>query len=79
MLKQLNKLLKGRVTKKIAEANGFFIENFDLVARTGRKIRTATKVTLPNGKTIKFIEKMGVKAALDNVKFQLERNAEDWA
>ena len=73
MLSQINTLLQGRITKKSARQKGFLIEEYRLPHR-----RTATQVTLPNGRTIRFMEKMGVKMAMENIKFQMERNPEDW-
>jgi len=74
MLNKLNEILNGKVTKKQAEMNGFIVSDFAQTTSSGHKIRTATQVQLPNGKTIRFTGKMGVKLALNNVKFQLERS-----
>jgi hydrogenase maturation factor len=45
-------------------ANTPRVETYNLVTRSGRHIRQATKVTLEDGYSVKFIEKLGKHAAI---------------
>jgi len=48
------------------------VSNYTLKFKNGHS-RIATKVTLDNGKVIKFQEKMSKKLAIINANFQIER------
>lgn len=43
------------------------VKDYTLRARNGNPIRTATKVTLPDGQEIKFIERLTKSEAIKNV------------
>lgn len=50
------------------------VTTYQLVARNGRPIRQATKVTFPNGQEIKFTERMSKREAIRQAAFHMERS-----
>lgn len=48
------------------------VESYNLVASNGRKIRTATKVTI-NGQTVRFMERMTKREAIRQAVAELAR------
>ena len=53
-------------------STGATVTTYSLYARNGRKIRTATEVTI-NGQTIKFMEKMSKREAIRQAEIQVVR------
>jgi hypothetical protein len=49
------------------------VENYTLTTAAGRKIRTATKVTLPCGRVIRFTELLSKREAVRQAEYQLSR------
>ena len=50
------------------------VETYNLKTRKGKHIRKATMVIFPDGKVIRFIEKMGKKEAIRQAQKQREIN-----
>lgn len=49
------------------------VSNYNLQTSSGKHIRVATQVTLPNGQVIRFAEKLTRKEAIRNAQAQIER------
>ena len=56
------------------ESNIKSVEDYQLLTKSGRKIRKATKVVFKNNKEIKFIEKIGKKDAIKNALYQVNKD-----
>ena len=48
------------------------VSTYDLTAATGRHIRQATQVTFPDGRVIRFMEKMSRRDALRQVTSEVD-------
>jgi len=49
------------------------VSNYNLKTFSGKHIRVATQVTVPNGQVIRFAEKLTKKDAIRNAKAQVDR------
>lgn len=49
------------------------VSTYRLTTKTGKHIRIASKVTLDDGREIKFVDKMSKKDAIKNAMYQIER------
>lgn len=49
------------------------VEDYTIYSTTGRRIRTATKVTFANGEVIRFIERMTKREALRQARMEVAR------
>lgn len=48
----------------------FEVRNYELLARNGRKIRTATMVVFPDGREVRFTERMSKREAIRQAQIQ---------
>jgi hypothetical protein len=51
------------------------VEDYTIYTATGRRVRTATKVTFADGEVIRFTERMGKREALRQAEAELIRQA----
>lgn len=55
----------------------FIVKTYALKASNGRHIRMATKVVLPDGQEVRFIDKMSKKEAIENAKYQMDQRIKE--
>ena len=55
----------------------YIVKTYRLVASNGRHIRMATKVILPDGSEIKFLDKLSHREAIEQAKLEMDRRIKE--